>query len=81
MSKFSELDMDRQNVERLTDAARSPTFGRSARVGRIVPPPPEPTMIEKGGFPRSTALAVIGGLGWVAFIAVITAVFFGAPRP
>lgn len=33
MSKMSELDMDRQRVERLTDVVRPPTFAESARAG------------------------------------------------
>ncbi len=48
---------------------------------RVVPPPPPPTTIEKGGLPRSTALAVIGGVGWVALLLIVTMAFFGPIRP
>jgi hypothetical protein len=39
MSKFSELDADRQQIERLTDVVRPPTFAESARAGAHTPTP------------------------------------------
>lgn len=34
--KMSELDMDRQTIERLTDVIPPPSFAQSARAGKIV---------------------------------------------
>ena len=69
MSKMSELDMDRKQIERLTDVVPPPTFAKSARSG-IPAHTPGPWIASTFGFQVltgdswNTICTLSGGAEW-----------------